>query len=235
MARLKRQNARQCLLPDRGRRKIGDVNRPDNEHRVETLTRVRRNRMRALISPLLRLFETLEWQSRNSSPARTSRARAGKPGTESCRLRELEALASALTDAAQRHPYAVAAAVRDIFLIGFYTGMGRGEIFSLRWERVDLDRRILRVDETKTGEPLELPITRQLVAIFERRLEETGNLEAQAEGWVFPSSRSGVGHVAGVGHFHNDISDAGGEKFWFHGCVTLLSRWLSVNSCFPVH
>ena len=48
-------------------------------------------------------------------------------------------------------------------------------------------------------------------------MDETGNSEAPAEGWVFPSSRSGVGHVAGVGHFRNDISDAGGEKFWFHG------------------
>ena len=95
--------------------------------------------------------------------------------------------------------------------------MRRGEICSLRWERIDLDRRILRVDETKTGEPLALPITRQLAAIFERRLEETGNSPVPTEGWVFPSSRSGVGHVAGVGHFHNDISDAGGAKSWFHG------------------
>ena len=48
-------------------------------------------------------------------------------------------------------------------------------------------------------------------------MEETGNSEAPAEGWVFPSSRSGEGHVAGVGHFHNDITDAAGAKFWFHG------------------
>ena len=34
------------------------------------------------------------------------------------------------------------------------------------WERVDLERLVLRVEETKTGEPLELPITRQLAAIF---------------------------------------------------------------------
>ena len=108
-------------------------------------------------------------------------------------------------------------AVRDIFLVGFYTGMRRGEIFSLRWERINLVRRILRVDETKTGEPLELPITRQLVGIFERRVAETGGSEAPTEGWVFPSSRSGVGHIAGVGHFHNDISEAAGTRFWFHG------------------
>ena len=84
-------------------------------------------------------------------------------------------------------------AVRDIFLIGFYTGMRRGEIVSLRWERVDLDRRILRVEETKTGEPLELPITRQLAAIFKQRLADIEGPAAQAEGWVFPSSRSGDG------------------------------------------
>ena len=108
-------------------------------------------------------------------------------------------------------------AVRDIFLIGFYTGMRRGEIVSLRWERIDLDRRILRVEETKTGEPLELPITRQLAAIFERRLADIEGPAAQPEGWVFPSSRSGPGHVAGVGHFHGGIGEAGGAKFWFHG------------------
>ena len=94
-------------------------------------------------------------------------------------------------------------AVRDIFLIGFYTGMRRGEIVSLRWERIDLDRRTLRVEETKTGEPLELPITRQLAAIFERRLADIEGPAAQPDGWVFPSSKSGTGHVAGVGHFHN--------------------------------
>ena len=108
-------------------------------------------------------------------------------------------------------------AVRDIFLIGFYTGMRRGEIVSLRWERIDLDRRVLRVEETKTGEPLELPITRQLAVIFERRLADIGGPAAQPEGWVFPSSKSGTGYVAGVGHFHNGISEAGGTKFWFHG------------------
>ena len=32
-----------------------------------------------------------------------------------------------------------------------------------------LERRILRVEETKTGEPLELPVTRQLAAILARR------------------------------------------------------------------
>ncbi len=58
---------------------------------------------------------------------------------------------------------------RDVFLFGLYTGMRRGEIFPLRWERVDLETGLFRVDETKTGMPLELPITRQLGDILARR------------------------------------------------------------------
>ena len=46
------------------------------------------------------------------------------------------------------------AVARDVLWVGVYTGMRLGEITSLRWERVDLKRRILRVDETKTGEVL---------------------------------------------------------------------------------
>ena len=123
-------------------------------------------------------------------------------------------------------------AIRDIFLVGFYTGIRRGEILSLRWERVDLDRRILRVEETKTGEPLELPVTRQLAAIFERRLADRDGSAAQREGWVFPSSRSGAGHVADLVRFYGDITEAGGTRFWFHGLrnafITVAERELTL-------
>ena len=109
--------------------------------------------------------------------------------------------------------------------------MRRREIVSLRWERIDLDRRFLRVEETKTGEPLELPITRQLAAIFERRLADTEGPAAQPEGWVFPSSKSGTGHVAGVGHFHGDIARPPARGSGFTACATHSSPWPNANSC----
>ena len=104
---------------------------------------------------------------------------------------------------------------RDIFLIGAYTGMRLGEVVSLRWERIDLDRGILRVEETKTGEPLELPLTRQLAAVLERRRAEASG--AAVEGWVFPSLTSATGHLTGLHRYHVDISKAAGTRFWFHG------------------
>ena len=108
---------------------------------------------------------------------------------------------------------------RDILKVGLYTGMRLGEIKSLRWERIDLERRILRVDETKTGEVLELPITRQLGKIFERRHREAGGVESHDSltGWVFPSRKSASGHIEDVYKFYALIGKAGGTKFWFHG------------------
>lgn len=106
---------------------------------------------------------------------------------------------------------------RDLFLFGFYTGMRKGEVLALRWERVDLAERILRVEETKTGNPLELPVTRQLAAILERRWSAR---ECAPEGircWVFPSAVSVSGHLEDLHRYYDEIGDAGGTRFWFHG------------------
>ena len=108
-------------------------------------------------------------------------------------------------------------AVCDIIWVGVYTGMRLGEIMTLQWERVDLERRILRVDETKTGEILELPITRQLGEVFERRRTGCEDAGQSRTGWIFPSPTSRSGHIADIQQFYARISRAGGTKFWFHG------------------
>ena len=106
---------------------------------------------------------------------------------------------------------------RDIIWIGVYTGMRLGEVSSLRWERIDLERMVLRVDETKTGEVLELPVTNQLAAIFERRRDRLEQAGQPLAGWLFPSGKSRSGHVEGVQQYYAAITKAGGAKFWFHG------------------
>ena len=83
----------------------------------------------------------------------------------------------------------------------------------LDWRRVDLEARVLRVEETKTGEPLELPITRQLAEVFARR----AGRRRRRRGWVFPSRSSACGHVVALQHLYAAISRAAGTRFWFHG------------------
>jgi len=106
---------------------------------------------------------------------------------------------------------------KDVFLFGLYTGMRRGEILSLRWERVDLDNGLFRVEETKTGVPLELPVTRQLGVILARRRQEGDSTPEELHGWVFPSRSSVSGHVEEVQAHYEAIGRTGGAKFWFHG------------------
>ena len=108
-------------------------------------------------------------------------------------------------------------AIRDALWFGLYTGMRRDEVLTLRWERVDMDALTFRVEETKTGVPLELPITTQLAAILERRRIAATDLPEGVREWVFPSPTSATGHVQDPHHLYARIGKAGGTKFWFHG------------------
>ena len=75
-------------------------------------------------------------------------------------------------------------AIRDALWFGLYTGMRWDEVLTLRWERVDMAALTFRVEETKTGVPLELPVTGQLRAILERRQSESEDLPADRGNWV---------------------------------------------------
>ena len=105
---------------------------------------------------------------------------------------------------------------RDAFRFGLYTGMRRAEVFELEWSRVDMARAVIRVEDTKSGEPLEFPVTRQLAAILDRRLAERERFAAKTRDWVFPSEISASGHLTGMQHLNARIGEAGGSKFWFH-------------------
>ena len=118
-------------------------------------------------------------------------------------------------EAAVRNPVA-----RDAFRFGLYTGMRRSEVFGLRWTQVDFAAMTLRVEETKTGEPLELPVTRQAGAILERRLAGRGRFSGQCRLWVFPSASSPSGRLHRMQHLNARIGEAGGARFWFHALRT---------------
>ena len=115
-------------------------------------------------------------------------------------------------ETAVRNPVA-----RDGFRFGLYTGMRLTEVIALAWSQVDMAAMTVRIDDTKTGEPLEFPVTRQLAAILERRFAEREQFAGEARGWVFPSCQaSASGHLESIQHLNARIGEAGGAKFWFH-------------------
>ncbi len=106
---------------------------------------------------------------------------------------------------------------RDLLMFGLYTGMRRGEIMPLRWDRVDFDAGLFRVEATKTGVPLELPVTRQLGEILARRRANSDAMPERLRQWVFLSLSSRSGHVEELQSHYERITEAGAAKFWFHG------------------
>lgn len=72
---------------------------------------------------------------------------------------------------------------RDYLLFLLFTGMRRGEAARLRWTEVSFQGRTFTVYDTKNGEPLELPLSRPLMEILNRRWEGSGESP-----FVFPGA-----------------------------------------------
>ena len=71
----------------------------------------------------------------------------------------------------------------------------------------------LRVEDTKTGEPLEFPVTRQVAAILKRRLAECEGFPENSRSQVFSSEVSKSGHLEGMRHLNARIGEVGGAMF----------------------
>ena len=69
-----------------------------------------------------------------------------------------------------------------VVTVALNTGMRRGEVMGLTWERVDLARGVLMLEETKNGRRCEVPMNR---AVYDALAALTG---ANAEGPVFRKS-----------------------------------------------
>ena len=87
-----------------------------------------------------------------SSPARNRRLESG----EFDRLEE----AAKLT----KNPH-----IWPVIVFAIETGMRRGEILGLRWEHVDLDRRIAFLPLTKNGSSREVPLSTKAVEVLARQ------------------------------------------------------------------
>lgn len=80
-----------------------------------------------------------------------------------------------------------AASVCDALDVALFTGLRRAEVFGLEWPRVNMSGRYFWIDETKNGDPLELPITDTLYIIFERRKA----MRVNNNPYVFPAAKGG--------------------------------------------
>lgn len=98
--------------------------------------------------------------------------------------------------------------LKPLIILAIETGMRRGELLSMRWKDVDLDRRVVHLPLTKNGDsrdvPLSMRATTTLHALLERRegdqplvLPISGNAVRLA--WEHLRVRAGVADM----HFHD--------------------------------
>jgi integrase len=84
---------------------------------------------------------------------------------------------------------------RDVIILARDTGMRNGrELYRIRTENLDWNNRIIFVPDSKTVDGRRMiPMSDRAYEVFRARAA------GKAEGWLFPSARSGCGHLMDLG------------------------------------
>lgn len=78
---------------------------------------------------------------------------------------------------------------RDFFMLAILTACRRGNVQAARWDQIDWTFKSWRIPETKSGKPLNVPLTEVAIALLRLRQKDTNGSP-----WVFPSA-TGPGHL----------------------------------------
>ena len=139
-------------------------------------------------------------------------------------LRTTEAIRGLLTAAQQEEPGAM-----ELYATAVYTGMRAGEMLGLRWEDVDLDRRLITVKRsydrpTKTGAIRHVPILNPLLPILRSWRLRSGS------DWLFANRAGNMRQPADrilQEKLKSSLERAGLERVRFHDLRhTFASHWV---------
>lgn len=103
-----------------------------------------------------------------------------------------------------------AVSVCDLAEMAILTGLRRGELVNLTWNRVNLKEATYYIDTTKNGDPLELPLSNHLAKLLKRRHKNRGD-----SFYVFSSNRGG-GRVIEPKKVLAQIQQLSGITFTLH-------------------
>lgn len=95
--------------------------------------------------------------------------------------------------------------LRSLLIVALHTGMRRGEILELKWQNVDLLKRVVRIVKSKNGEKRTTPMSNTLFNLF-----KSMNVR-DISGRVFPISGSSLRQA-----FDKIVAKASLDDFRFH-------------------
>jgi integrase len=123
----------------------------------------------------------------------------------------------------------------EICLISLHTGLRAGEVFSLRWQDIDVNNGLIRVADSKSGAAREAYMTEHLKEIFK------GKTKGEPRELLFLSQRGErIKSVSGT--FDNVMDDLGlnrgvedrRQKLVFHSLRHTFASWLALDGR-PLH
>jgi integrase len=107
--------------------------------------------------------------------ARTRRIASGEPATEDSDASDTESDRGAQDGELERVVAASGSALLPaIIWLAVETAMRRGEIVSLRWEHVDLKRRVAHLPATKNGDARDVPLSPRAIAVLQALQDNCG-------------------------------------------------------------
>jgi integrase len=120
------------------------------------------NRVLALVSVMFAAAAMLDYMHEDArNPAKGVSAFKEEERDRFVTETEMPRLMAAIMEEANPH-------LRAAFLLYLLTGLRRGELLALRWKDVDLQRRVIRLAQTKQGKPHTVPLSSPAVAILEK-------------------------------------------------------------------
>ena len=134
---------------------------------------------------------------------------------------EVDRIVNAVRDGVEAHAW-----LADLIVFAVHTGLRRGEIVNLEWDAVDLDARVLTVQNTETfttknGTDRRVPLSDTAASVLER-LAEDG-----ADGYVFTTSSGGLTGDYASHAFLRYARAAGIHDCHFHHLRHTACSWLA--------
>lgn len=189
------------IIPKLGHIKVKDLSRSDvvKFHLSLKETPYLANRCLALVSNMLAKAEQWGVRADGSAPCRSITKFKEAKRERFLSAKEANALGDALKAAEKAKTNSHALGI--IRLLAF-TGARRSEIEGLKWSEVDLERSVLRLDDSKTGAKL-IPLAPAAKLI----LADAPHIEGSP--YVFPAA-TGEGHYQGLGKVWQAVRKAAG-------------------------
>ncbi|MDP1527674.1 MAG: tyrosine-type recombinase/integrase [Rhodocyclaceae bacterium] len=111
---------------------------------------------------------------------------------------------------------------KHFVLLSLLTGVRRGNVLAARWEEINLEMNLWRVPDTKNGDPLNVPLVPEAVAILQER-------NPQAQGFIF-AGESATGHISPPKErWRKLLERAGLEDFTIHDLRRSLGSWQAIG------